>query len=110
MDFVTVARFSNSFDMHVIKFRLENEGIECFVRDEHTITANPLYDIPMGGIKLQVMEKDLEAAREILKDASYNDSGSISTFNIFSKTQNETSPLRIVLLVVFALLMLLLFI
>lgn len=110
MDFVTIARFSNAFDMHVVKGRLEADGIECFVRDEHTITAIPIYDIALGGIKLQVREADVEAAKEILKTVTYEDSGSISTFNVFNATKKESSALRIILIILFALLCLLFFI
>ena len=109
MDFVTVARFSNSFDMHVIKGRLEADGIPCFVRDEHTITAQPFYDIALGGIKLQVQEKDVEAANEILKDVHYEDSGSITGFNPYKKFR-EADGLLAKVLVVIAVLFLLLFI
>lgn len=93
--------------MHVVKGRLEADGIECFVRDEHTITTIPIYDIALGGIKLQVQEKDVEAAKEILKTVSYNDSGSLSSFNVFNNTKKETSPLRIFLIILLAILMLL---
>lgn len=108
MDFVTIARFSNSFDMYVVKGRLEADGIECFVRDEHTITAIPIYDIALGGIKLQVREADVDAAKEILKTVSYNDSGSVTGFNLMENTKKETKPLRILMLILLALLMLLL--
>ncbi len=94
--------------MHVVKGRLEADGIECFVRDEHTITAIPVYDIALGGIKLQVREQDVEAAKEILKTVSYNDSGSLTGFNVFENAKKETTPLRIFLVILLALLMLLL--
>lgn len=105
MNFVTVARFSSSFDMHVIRGRLEADGIKCFVMDEHTITANPMYDIMLGGIKLKVMEQDVEAALEILKDTSFNDSGSISGFNLINRVKKETSIWRIIILILMFLLL-----
>lgn len=109
MDFVTVARFSNSFDMHVVKGRLEADGIPCFVRDEHTISTQPFYDIALGGIKLQVQEKDVEAAKEILKDVHYEDSGSLTAFNPYKKIRDADSLLIKVLVVVAVLLLLLFF-
>lgn len=107
MDFVTVARFSSSFNANVIKFRLEHEGIPCFLRDEHSITVKPFWDIALGGIRLQVLEKDVEAAHEILKDAAYIDSGSISGFNPYEKFKKETSTLKKILIVIFTVLLLL---
>lgn len=107
MEFVTVARFSSSFDMHVIKGRLEADGIKCFVMDEHTISANPMGDIALGGMKLKVQEKDVEAAMELLKDTGYNDSGSVSGFNLFTSIKKETSIWRIILLIIMALLLIL---
>ncbi|MBZ0100127.1 MAG: hypothetical protein K8F30_13675 [Taibaiella sp.] len=70
------------------------------------MSINPLYDIAMGGIKLQVPENEVKLAREILKDTSYNETGSITTFNIFDKVRKENRPLRIILIVLFALLLL----
>lgn len=107
MDFVTIARFSNSFDMHVVKGRLEADGITCFVRDEHTITANPMYDIALGGIKLQVQEKDVAAAQELLKDIHYEDSGSMTTFNPYKKASQARIFWGAILIILFILLILL---
>ncbi len=107
MDFVTVARFSNSFDMHVVKGRLEADGIPCFVRDEHTISAQPFYDIALGGIKLQVQEKDVKAAKEILKDVHYEDSGRFTASN--PQKKRKADILLIIVLVVVAVLFLLIF-
>lgn len=68
MSFVTVANFSNAFNMNVVKGRLESEGIPAFAKDEHTIGVNPLYDNAVGGIKLQVSEEHEADARRILRD------------------------------------------
>ena len=57
--------------MHVIKGRLENEGIPAFAKDEHTVTVNPLYGGALGGIKLQVREEDVADAQRILADTGY---------------------------------------
>lgn len=104
MDLVTIARFSSYFDAHVIKGRLEAEDIVCFLTDEHQVTINPMYDIALGGIKLKVAENDVELAKEILKTTSYNDSGSISGFNVINKVKQESSALRILLLIILAVL------
>ena len=38
----------------------------CVVRDEHTVNQNWLYSNAIGGVKLEVVEEDLEKAKEIL--------------------------------------------
>ncbi len=84
MNLVTIATFSSSFDLHVIKGRLEADGITCYVKDEQTVTWDPLLDIAVGGIKLQVVDSDVEQAKLLLKDTSYNQSSSISGTTINS--------------------------
>ncbi|GEM_PF-273007 len=63
---VTVAEFSQAPEAYVAKGLLEAEGIWAFIADEYTITANWLYSRVLKGVKLQVRESDLEAARRIL--------------------------------------------
>ncbi len=110
MDLVTVARFSNSFDLHVIKGKLEHEGIPCYTKDEQTVTIDPLLEVAVGGIKLQVADTDVERANEILKDSYLGNSGSIYTFNLQNKLKGETNALKILLAVIFALLCFLAFV
>lgn len=63
---VTVATFNQPTEAHILKGRLEAEGIPCFLGDEHIIAAQPLYSIAVGGVKLQVTEGDVEEALEML--------------------------------------------
>lgn len=67
MDLITIATFSNSIEAHISRSLLESQGIPCFLKDEHTINANPMYHLALGGIKLQVWEKDVERAMAILQ-------------------------------------------
>ncbi len=67
MDLITIATFSNSIEAHISRSLLESQGIACFLKDEHTINANPMYHLALGGIKLQVWEKDVNEAMSILK-------------------------------------------
>jgi hypothetical protein len=71
MSLVTIATFSNAFNMNVLKGRLETEGIPAFAKDEHTVTTNPFYGGALGGIKLQVMEQDVQEAQRILNETGY---------------------------------------
>jgi hypothetical protein len=63
---ITVATFSQPTEAHILKGRLEAEGIPCFLGDEHIISAQPLYSVAVGGVKLQVTEGDVEEALEML--------------------------------------------
>jgi hypothetical protein len=63
---VTVATFNQPTEAHILKGRLEAEGIPCFLGDEHIIAAQPLYSVAVGGVKLQVTEGDEQEAREMI--------------------------------------------
>lgn len=107
MDLITVARFSNYFGMYVVKGRLEAEGIECYAANEHVITMSPMNDIAFGHIRLQVAETDVAAAQEILRDTHISNTGSVTGFNVIERVRQETSPLRIVLLILLAIMLIL---
>lgn len=74
MDFVTVAAFDTSPEAHIAMGRLEAEGIDCYLTDEHLVQTDWLYSIAVGGIKLQVPAPHAERARQIL---ARDDSGEI---------------------------------
>lgn len=63
---VTIATFNEPTEAHILKGRLESEGILCFLGDEHIIGAQPFYSAAVGGVKLRVTENDVEEARAIL--------------------------------------------
>lgn len=48
--------------------RLGAEGIECFLKDELTVAANPFLSNAVGGVKLQVRGEDVERATAILNE------------------------------------------
>ncbi|WP_295719498.1 DUF2007 domain-containing protein [Mucilaginibacter sp.] len=64
-----IITFENYYDVmlaHIVRTKLEDNGIACFIADENTITANPIYNQAIGGIKLKIFERDLERCRAIL--------------------------------------------
>ena len=76
MALITIKTFQNSVDAHIFKAKLESEGIRCYLFDENTVSVNPLYNITVGGIKLNINEKDLEKAKEVyaeLNSTPYTD-------------------------------------
>ena len=68
MKLVTVQIFDNPVDLHLLRSKLDSEGIHCFVFDEHIVSLNPLFSNSVGGIKLKVAEKDEEIVRSILQE------------------------------------------
>lgn len=66
---VAVAACARPVEAHLIRCRLEAEGLEAFVADEHIVSVQWLYSAAVGGVKVQVRARDLERARAIL-DAS----------------------------------------
>ena len=76
--FVTVAKFQYSAEAEIIKGRLESDGIQVFLKDNITIDTDPLVSNAIGGIKLNVLAKDEDQAKTILKSInaySLNDQG-----------------------------------
>ncbi len=63
---VVVARFANAIEAHLARTKLESEGIQAFVGDEHMISIDPFYDMALGGVKLRVRAADEEKAAKIL--------------------------------------------
>ena len=63
---ITVKTFTYPHEAYVIRGRLESEGIETFMQDEMTVQVHNFYSNAVGGVKLQVREKDAAQAREIL--------------------------------------------
>ncbi|ULQ51675.1 DUF2007 domain-containing protein [Flavihumibacter fluvii] len=45
---------------------LKDHGISCYLQDEHTITIDPLLSPAIGGMKLMVVDNDMEKASELL--------------------------------------------
>ena len=68
MNFITLKTFDNSIDANMLRCQLELEGIQSYLKDENTITTNPLYNLALGGIKLQVIEQDYKQAKTFLDE------------------------------------------
>ena len=52
---------------HIIKGLLVSCGIECFLSDEHMVTVNLMYSQALGGVKLNVFQRDIEQINTLLK-------------------------------------------
>jgi hypothetical protein len=67
MDLVTIRTFQNYFSAHILLTRLRSLGIECYLKDEFTVTVNPVISGAIGGIKLIVKKENEEEACSILQ-------------------------------------------
>src|SRR5665647_1252588 len=67
MDLVTVKTFDNYFLANIIVSRLHSEGIECYLKDEATVTMDPILTNAIGGIKLVVKKEEAPSVTEILQ-------------------------------------------
>jgi hypothetical protein len=65
---ITFETYYDPMLAHIIRTRLEDNGIPCFIADETMIGINPLYNNALGGIKLKIFERDLEKCRAILAE------------------------------------------
>lgn len=82
--FISLLSFSNPSLAAIVKGKLETEGIPCFLRDELMTQINPLYTQNEGGVKLQVLKRDVPNAILILEEMGYvieNQSVSLSFIN-----------------------------
>lgn len=71
MNFVTIISFEFPHQAHLAKVILESEEIEVEILDELTVQVNNFYSNAIGGVKVQVDEKDVDKALKILVDAGY---------------------------------------
>jgi len=67
VNLTTIRTFDNYVTAHIIKARLETEGIEVFLIDENTVTMQWQISHAIGGIKLKVAEPDAVRALYILE-------------------------------------------
>jgi len=76
---VTVASFVYVHQAYVLKSRLEAEGIDCQITNEHMLQVYHFLSNAMGGAQLQVAAKDYERAVDIMRDAGLEpDTGEIN--------------------------------
>jgi DNA-directed RNA polymerase subunit RPC12/RpoP len=60
--------YTYSSEAQIFKGLLESRGLEVFMRDNHTVDADPLVSNAVGGVKLFVRVQDFENASKILAE------------------------------------------
>jgi Putative prokaryotic signal transducing protein len=72
MGFKKIASYDNFMVANMTLGMLEENDINCHLKDENIITIDPLLNPAVGGIKLMVADVQYERALAILKDAEAN--------------------------------------
>lgn len=66
MEFIPIRSFDSYITANIWKGKLEDAGILCYLKDEYTVTIDPILSNAVGGIKLCVNAGQLEQCRELV--------------------------------------------
>lgn len=66
MDLEVVKTFDNYFSANISLTKLQAAGFECYLKDEYTVTIDPILTNAIGGIKLVVKSDDFADAKKLL--------------------------------------------
>ncbi len=69
MSFIQIASFDNYLLANMTLGLLEENSINCHLKDENIVTIDPLLNPAVGGIKLMVHEAQEARAIELIKEA-----------------------------------------
>ena len=69
MNFKQIASYDNFLVANMTLGLLQENNINCHLKDENIVTVDPLLNPAVGGIKLMVDENDYDTALGLLKDA-----------------------------------------
>jgi hypothetical protein len=69
MEFVQIASYDNFMLANMALGLLKENEIECHLKDENTVTIDPLLSPALGGIKLMVEKNDFPAALVLIHEA-----------------------------------------
>ena len=71
-EFKTIAIFNYTFEIVVLKHRLEQEKIQYYFENETMSSIAPFYSNALGGIKLKIHPTNFEKVQEILDNLNNN--------------------------------------
>jgi predicted Zn-ribbon and HTH transcriptional regulator len=69
MYFVELRSFDNYIEANIVLNMLRSFYIDCHLKDEHTVTIDPLLSPALGGMKLMVHPAHVEQAWDLLDKA-----------------------------------------
>ena len=74
MNFIQVRSYDNYIYANIVLSMLQDSGINCHLKDEYTITIDPLLSPALGGIKLMVARSPAGARIGIAVDRDWGTS------------------------------------
>lgn len=69
MEFIEIRQYNNYVSANIAKGLLEDNGVECYLKDENVSTIMPIWNIAIGGVKLFVSPDQAKEADLLLKKA-----------------------------------------
>ena len=66
--FLPLRGYDNYMNANMDMGMLQAAGINCHIKDEFTLTIDPILSPAMGGMKLMVEEADFEQAAALLQE------------------------------------------
>lgn len=69
MKFRQIRSYDNYITANLQLNLLKDQGISCYLQDEHTITIDPLLSPAIGGMKLMVIDPEADLAMQVLDQA-----------------------------------------
>lgn len=70
LEYVTVASSFNSITMHILRARLEAEGIPAILADANMAQSYSLASVAVGGVRVQVPVEYTDEAEQIIADVN----------------------------------------
>jgi rubredoxin len=69
MEYVEIRSFDNYIEANIVLNMLQHTNINCYLKDEHIITIDPLLSPALGGMKLMVHHAHVERAWDMMEKA-----------------------------------------
>ena len=86
---VELTRFVKVSEAEMLANLLKSEGIDCYVRD--SFISEIYQPVDFGGAKVELLEKDLLRAREILEVFGFNKKSTLSE-NEVDEDEDQSTP------------------
>jgi hypothetical protein len=67
-NFIQIRSYDNYLSAHIVLAKLQDSDINCHLKDEYTLTIDPLLSPALGGIKLMVAESQAKRALGLLEE------------------------------------------
>jgi transcription elongation factor Elf1 len=67
MEYIVIRQYDNYIPANIDLGMLQEEGINCWLKDENTVTIDPILSNAIGGIKLMAAANQVERALSILR-------------------------------------------